>query len=61
MIDTLYIESGIANHPRVQTLIKRFPDADRIFCDNYTEVFNRKAQNFRLQKKKPAPILASKH
>ncbi len=61
MIDTLYIESGVANHPRVQTLVKRFPEANRIECDNYTEVFNRKAQNFRLQKKKPALILANKH
>ena len=30
-------------------------------CERYTEVFNPRAQNFRLQKKNPALILARKH
>lgn len=61
MIDTIYIEEDVADHPRVQAILNRFPDATRIRCERYGEVFNRKAQNFRLQKKQPALILARKH
>jgi spore photoproduct lyase len=60
MIDTLYIEDGITDHPRTQEILNRFPDAARIPCGRYTEIFNRKAQNFRLQKRRPALILAAK-
>ncbi len=38
----------------------RFPDASRIVCDRFGEVFNPKAQNFRLQKRQPSLILAEK-
>ncbi|MEX2353287.1 MAG: DNA photolyase, partial [Gammaproteobacteria bacterium] len=61
MIHTIYIEEAISGHPRNREILKRFPDADVIYCDSYTEVFNRKAQNFRLQKQRPALILANKH
>ena len=61
MINTIYIEEEIAQHPRTLDIIKRFPDASRIACRRYGEVFNRKSQNFRLQKKNPALILAKKH
>lgn len=61
MIDTLYIESTIAQHPRVTEIRRRFPQARVIDCQRYGEVFNPKAQNFRLQKQKPALILAHKH
>lgn len=61
MIETLYIEAAIADHPRTQRIVARFPKARRIECERYGEVFNRNAQNFRLQKIKPALILASKH
>ncbi len=61
MIDTIYIEGDIANHPRTSSILSRYPNATRIECENYGEIFNRKAQNFRLQKKKPALILARKH
>ncbi len=60
MIDTLYIEDGIADHPRTRAILNRFPAAARIRCHRYTEIFNRKAQNFRLQKRRPALILAMK-
>lgn len=60
MIDTIYIETAIYGHPRVQDILARFPDAARIHCHRYGEVFNPKAQNFRLQKQKPALILAEK-
>ena len=61
MIDTIYIEEEIANHPRTLAILKRFPEATKISCQRYGEVFNSKAQNFRLQKKQPALILARKH
>lgn len=61
MIETLYIEAGIAQHPLVVSIQQRFSDARIIFCERYGEVFNPKAQNFRLQKQLPALILAKKH
>lgn len=61
MVDVLYIEEEVAGHPRVAAICDRFPRAVRIPCDHYGEVFNRRAQNFRLQKRRPALILARKH
>jgi len=58
---TLYIEEEIAAHPRTLEICARFPQAERIPCQQYGEVFNPKAQNFRLQKRNPALILASKY
>lgn len=60
MIDSLYIEENIRNHPRVERICRRFPEARKIVCERYGEVFNPKAQNFRLQKLRPALILAEK-
>jgi len=59
-MDTLYIEQAIMEHPRVQRILKQFPAAERIICQHYGEVFNSNAQNFRVQKKNPALILAQK-
>lgn len=61
MVDIIYIEDEVADHPRTLALLERFPKATRIPCRRYTEVFNLRAQNFRLQKKRPAMILAKKH
>lgn len=60
MIDTVYIEQAVIDHPRTHRILQRFPDARQIICERYTEIFNRKSQNFRLQKKQPALILAKK-
>ena len=60
MIDTLYIEQAIATHPRVREIGLRFPGANQVMCERYGAVFNRKSQNFRLQKKNPSLILAHK-
>ena len=60
MIDTIYVENTVARHERAENMIRRFPDAAYVTCDRYQEVFNPKAQNFRLQKKNPALILAKK-
>lgn len=61
MFSAIYIEKDVADHPRVKALCERFAKLPHIIIDRYGEVFNRKAQNFRLQKKLPALILASKH
>ncbi len=61
MISTIYIENEILDHPVTQKVLSRFPDASIIECHRYTEVFNRNAPNFRLQKKNPSLILAKKH
>ena len=61
MISIIYIEKEIRDHPVTLKVLSRFPDASIIDCDRYTEVFNRKAQNFRLQKNQPSLILARKH
>ena len=60
MVDTVYIEESISKHPRTLDICNRFPKARKILCGRYSEVFNPKAQNFRLQKKRPALILAEK-
>ena len=60
MFDFLYVEAEIADHPRTRALIERFPNARVVPCERYGEVFNRTAQNFRLQKRRPALILAHK-
>ena len=59
MIERIHIEEQVRNHPRALAVLKRFPKAQRIVIERYGELFNRKAQNFRLQKKKPALILAA--
>lgn len=61
MIDTVYVEDAVAKHPRTGRILERHPKATRVFCDHYGEVFNRRAQSFRLQKRRPALILAHKY
>jgi len=60
-MDTIYVESSIRDHPRTRAVLSRFPGASVIPCDRYGELFNVRAQNFRLQKRNPALILAEKH
>ena len=60
MIDTIYLEESVRRLPRAQALLRRFPSATVIGCDRYGEVFNPAAQSFRLQKRRPALILARK-
>lgn len=60
MIDVIYVEQDVCDHPRVHALLDRFPKAEVVECERYGEIFNRRSQNFRLQKKKPALIAARK-
>ncbi|MDH3745322.1 MAG: DNA photolyase [Acidobacteriota bacterium] len=59
-IQRVYVEEAVSEHPRALAVLERFPKAEQISCGRYGEVFNRKAQNFRLQKQRPALILAEK-
>jgi len=61
MIHTVYCEKAIAEHPTTLRIRQRFPRAAWIPIERYGEVFNRRNQNFRLQKRQPSLILARKH
>lgn len=60
MTDIIYIEEQIATEPLTEKICSRYPHATKISCHHYGEIFNRKGQNFRLQKQRPAIILARK-
>lgn len=60
MFSTIYVERQVRNIPRVQDILARYPDIPVVACEHYGEIFNRRAQNFRLQKQAPALILAKK-
>lgn len=60
MFRFIYIERELKNHPRVRALCDRFKQATVVECERYQEIFNLRAQNFRLQKQAPALILARK-
>lgn len=60
MFQLIYIEKEIKNHPRVKALLSRYSRVPQVSIERYGEVFNRKAQNFRIQKSYPCLILAKK-
>lgn len=60
MVDTIYIEQAVRDHPRTLAVTGRFPAARVIEIEKYAEVFNSHANNFRIQKKNPSLILAAK-
>lgn len=60
MFSTLYIEEAVRSHPRTRKILRRFKGRTVVECRHYGELFNLKSQNFRLQKKQPALILAEK-
>lgn len=61
MFSHIYIEEEISTHPRARDICARFPRAQLVPCEHYGAVFNPRSQNFRLQKHRPALILAKKH
>ncbi len=61
MIERIYVEKEALHYQRTQDILARYPEAQVLHCDRYTELFNLKAQSFRLQKKSPALILAKKY
>ena len=60
MIGAIYYEKAVAEHPRAKALRERFAGLPQVEVERYGEVFNRTAQNFRLQKRRPSLILAEK-
>lgn len=60
MIQTIYIEEAVKDHHRTIDICSRYTEANIVYCERYSEIFNRKAQNFRLQKQNPALIIAEK-
>ena len=60
MFNTIYIEDSVRSHPRTLDILKRFHGITRVDCERYSEIFNPKAQSFRLQKANPGLILAQK-
>ena len=61
MFSAVYVETEARDHPRARAILERYRDLPQIECERYGQIFNRKAQNFRLQKEYPALILARKH
>ena len=61
MIETIYIEKKIKNHPRTKFILKKFKKARILEIDKYAEIFNKRNQNFRIQKANPNLILAHKN
>ena len=60
VVDTIYIEQDISSHSRTVEILDRYPAAQKIEIERYSEVFNPHGQNFRLQKQNPSLILAAK-
>ena len=61
MVSCVYVESEVRQHPRALQIIKRLKNTPLIEIEHYGEVFNPRAQNFRLQKSNPGLIIARKH
>ena len=57
----IYIEEEVKNNLRTQLICKKFKDPEIIYIKKYAEIFNKKNQNFSLQKRNPAIILAKKY
>ena len=56
----LYVESAARDYPLTGKLLKRFPKSQRVWIDDYLEVFARSRQNFQMQKRSMKLILAVK-
>ena len=61
MIETVYVEKKIKKHPRTKFILSKFKKTTIIDIDRYGEIFNKRNQNFRIQKKNPDLILAFKN
>ncbi len=61
LIDTIYFEEDISEHPRTLSILAKFKAARTIPIKRFGELFNQRKQNFRIQKSKPSLILAQKH
>ena len=60
MIETIYVEDEIQNHPKTKFILNKFKKSRIISINKYGEIFNKRNQNFRIQKANPCLILAHK-
>ena len=60
MIETIYVEEEIQNHPKTKFILNKFKKSRIISINKYGEIFNKRNQNFRIQKANPCLILAHK-
>ena len=60
MASRVYVERAVRDHPRTEGLLARLRDKAPVEIEHYGEVFNPRAQNFRLQKAAPGLIVARK-
>jgi spore photoproduct lyase len=60
MFEMIYIEESVKGHPRTRSICERYPHLSPVLCERYGEIFNKRAQNFRVQKSRPSLILAKK-
>ena len=60
MIETIYFEEDIRDHPTSQRVRLALPRADWFPISKYQELFNKNHQNFRLQKKKARAYFGKK-
>ena len=58
--DTVFIEKSIKNNKNTLNILEKIKFKELIYCEKYSEIFNPKNQNFRIQKIKPNIILAEK-
>ncbi|TGN06920.1 spore photoproduct lyase family protein [Leptospira ilyithenensis] len=56
----IYIEEEIENHFRTLQILERFKSSEIIKIKHYKDVFNKRGQDFRIQKLSPKLILARK-
>jgi len=61
MIDTVYFEEDVLEYPAVSQVKQALPKANWVPIERFQELFNIRNQNFRIQKKNPALILAKKY
>ena len=60
MINNVYIEEDLVDSEITLKILKKLGDTEKIICEKYTDVFNKKSQNFKLQKTSPSLIIAKK-
>ncbi len=58
--DTVFIEKNIKNNKNTLNILDKIKFKELIYCEKYSEIFNPKNQNFRIQKINPNIILAEK-
>ncbi|MDZ4725455.1 MAG: DNA photolyase [Leptospira sp.] len=57
----IYIEDAIIEHPRTKLILQKFKSSVIVPIKHYKDVFNRRGQDFILQKKSPKLILAKRN